>query len=244
MNSVLHEWFELALTFVAHISWPVAILILLLIFRGPLTSLIDNMTEFEGWGVKAKTQRGNQRAKSLSANAADDGAPDVPKGGENGQKPPTEENVEADDQEDLGLTKASVLNSYERIVIDRLKMSAYNTDTTSARLGAEIVGNTYADLKQSVRMVSALFGRVGIRGRLQGTEVILDGFTHDGMSGELRDDILGARDFATDVQERKVAVDGSGAEEYIRTVSSLVTRLFKWARGVLEAEKNGSEQLK
>ncbi|WP_307505599.1 hypothetical protein [Clavibacter sp. B3I6] len=127
---------------------------------------------------------------------------------------------------------ADLLSFYERIVRERLRRSTYNTSTTSARLGAEIVGNSYADLKQALRVVHYLHFGMGSRGKIRSTRRMYQDL---GLPAALQNDMLKARSFATDVHERRDVVDGVGAEAYIKTVDALVGRLCSWARNQLKA---------
>ncbi|UKF32108.1 hypothetical protein [Clavibacter phaseoli] len=125
------------------------------------------------------------------------------------------------------ISRVEMLNFYERIVRERLRRSTYNTATTSARLGAEIVGSSYADLKQTLRVIHYLRFGIGSRGKIRSMQRM---YADLKLPSGLEEDMLKARAFATDVHERKDVVDGVGAEAYIRTVDTLVGRLCEWAR--------------
>ncbi|WP_372469214.1 hypothetical protein ACCO44_08160 [Microbacterium maritypicum] len=220
---------------VGHIVWPLLVATLIFAFRKPIYAFISDAEE-AGWG-SATVKRGNQRSRNLKQETA----PHRDDAVEERDPVSTQHGVAASSGdpdplvEDATPTPDRTIRFYGRIVIDRLRRSKYNTDTTSARLGAEIVGTTYADLKQAVRLIAFLVGSTsGQRGPLAGVEPTLDALS---LPDDLAADIREARKLAIDVTERTAKVDGQGAADYIDSVRALIERLVEW--GVSQAPKVG-----
>jgi hypothetical protein len=218
------EGWEVVADVVGHLAWPLLVLAVILMFRTQIATFIAEIEE-AGWG-DGKVKRGNQRSFKLKQEAADTEPSVAPVLGADGTP------AAADAAADLPVVRAlgerqRLIMYYARVVVDRLRTSKYNTDTTSARLGAEIVGNTYADLKQAVRFIAfALRDSGGTRGVIPGVTKNLEVLA---LPDDLDHDIREARQFAHDVTERRAKVDGQGAADYIDVVRSLVTRLMNWS---------------
>lgn len=227
------EGWQIVSDIVGHLIWPLLVAALVIAFYKPIHAFLTDAEE-AGWG-SAKVKRGNQRSHNLKKETAPSGSDD--EGEETTSSARTSAEPLAGMQELLDLSPASpadTIRYYGRIVLDRLRRSKYNTDTTSARLGGEIVGTTYADLKQAVRMIAYLVGATsGKRGPLAGLEPTLDGLA---LPDDLAADIREARQLAMDVTDRTAKVDGQGAADYIDSVRALVQRLVEW--GVAEAGRS------
>ncbi|MEV7633614.1 hypothetical protein AB0N64_14540 [Microbacterium sp. NPDC089318] len=209
---------------VGHVAWPALVGTIVFLFRKQIGWFISEIEE-AGWGG-ASVKRGNQKSKALKRETTSE-AEEIGEG-DGVDAPelstPGPQSLETAPEE---LTAARLIPYYGRIAIDRLRASKYNTDTTSARLGAEIVGNTYADLKQAVRFVAfVLHGSGGRRGPIPGLHKNLELLQ---LPDDLDADIREARQFAVDVTDRKLKVDGQGASDYIDSVRVLLTRLVNWA---------------
>lgn len=218
------EGWQVVSDVIGHVIWPALVITVVLVFRKQIAAFISEVEEAD-WGG-AKVKRGNQRSKELKAEASADleGAKEL-------EIEQAVEDVSGDagqTGETLAALSASrLITYYGRIVIDRLRTSKYNTDTTSARLGAEIVGNTYADLKQTVRLVAFILrDSGGMRGVIPGLQKNLEVLQ---LPDDLDRDIRDARQLALDVTEKRLKVDGQGASDYIDSVRLLVTRLVNWA---------------
>lgn len=229
---------EVFATVVGHLAWPLVVLAIVLTFRRQIAEFISEVEE-AGWG-SGKVKRGNEISRALKREASDSKEP------LDDEAAPSEEERVADSNpsvtgtatEDLPAADAvaaerrRLLRFYRRIAMDRLQSSKYNTNTTSARLGAEIVGNTYADLKQALRMVAfSEKNHSGTRGRFARFETNMDALD---LPDDLAADIAEARSFAHQVTSGHTKVDGNGASDYIDAVESLISRLINWA--VVEAK--------
>jgi hypothetical protein len=217
------EGWQIVSDVIGHIAWPLVVVAALLVLRRPIIAFISDIDE-AGWG-SAKVKRGNKRSETLKAEATDGTQADDAFDSE----PTADDAIDtgsSDAKVDPSIDPAHLLRYYGRIVIDRLRGSKYNVDTTSARLGAEIVGSTYADLKQAVRVVAYVHGSVGMRGKLPSLETSLDALQ---LPSDLDGDIREARKFSMDVTSRTVKVNGEGAANYIDSVRAVTTRLLTWA---------------
>jgi hypothetical protein len=229
------EGWQIVANVIGHIAWPLLVGILVLAFRGPLVNILGNIEGFE-WG-KGKVKLGNERTRVLKTETTDgqmDGGDDegasVPSAASHepqndGSGEPAASTPEA---------RIQAMKYYGRIVADRLRGSKYNTSTTSAKLGSEMVGSTYADLKQALRVVAYNAQSLGsMRGPLLGTEAILEQLA---LSDDLAADIRDARKVAVDVTGGAIKVDGQGAGDYIDSVRALVARLVDWGIKTLEPQ--------
>ncbi len=214
---------------VGHVVWPFVVLGIALIFRRQLAGLLSDVEEADWGGAKLKlgTRRSKELQKEVKDAAEDDSAEIITPGEGEG-----EGDVGGDKPSDTGADSVPdsvrFLAYYGRTVVDRLNSSDYNTDTTSVRLGAEIVGSTYADLKQAVRVVAFVTRNSGgRRGVIPSFAKNLDVLQ---LPAELDSEIRKARQFAIDVTEKRIKVQGEGASAYIDSVASLVGRLVNWAQ--------------
>jgi len=230
------EQAEVFATVVGHLAWPLVVLAIVLTFRRQIAEFISEVEE-AGWG-SGKVKRGNEISRALKREATDLKEPLDDEASRLEEEPVVEVNPSASSNSTDGLPAADavaaerrrLLGFYRRIAVDRLQSSKYNTNTTSARLGAEIVGNTYADLKQALRMVAfSEKNHSGTRGRFARFETNLDAL---GLPDDLAADIAEARSFAHQVTSGHTKVDGNGASDYIDAVESLITRLMNWALAV------------
>ncbi len=216
------EGWQVVADVIGHVIWPALVITIVLLFRTQIASFITEVEEAD-WGG-AKLKRGNRRSRELKEEASDHGPDDTIEGASESEAEIVEPQFvpENDVPEPFRF-----LTYYGRTVIDRLRSSKYNTDTTSARLGAEIVGSSYADLKQAVRIVAFVVrGSGGSRGVIPGLTKNLEVLA---LPDDLDRDIRDARQIAVDVTEKRLRVDGDGASDYIDSIRSLVTRLIRWA---------------
>lgn len=218
------DWIAVVADGLAPFAWPSVVLIAIIVVGGRLGSWADEI-ELSWKGVNAKVRTGNSRAKMLLKSAEDDE--------DTGQTvaPPTDAAESAGDlpyvtdelaENDPSQRRKTDISYYSRVVIDRLQGSARNTDTTSARLSAEIVGNTWAEVKQAMRVFNYMVTGVGTRGPLKTSERLLRDLD---LPPDLLSDLSDARRLAQDVTDRVVAVDGTGASQYIDAAVLLVSRL-------------------
>jgi hypothetical protein len=249
------EGWKIVADVIGHVVWPLLVAIVLIRFHKPLYKFLSEADE-AAWGG-ASVKRGNKESKQLRSMVEDTVGEVV-----EGNSPVVDESDDSkgSDQHDslnlqaetdlrvddiqtgvdtggtarLAADRAATLRYYGRVAENRLVNSKYNTSTSSARLGAELVGNSYADLKQAVRMVAFVAQGVGgTRGRLPALLGTLDGLI---LPRELDADIRKARAFAEDVTAGSLRVDGQGASDYIDSVRVLVNQLIAW--GVSSIERN------
>jgi hypothetical protein len=221
------QGWEVVADVVGHLAWPALIITIILLFRKQIATFIAEVEEAD-WGG-AKVKRGNQLSKNLKEEAAEaDAVTVIDLDAEPAPLVTPTEQPNADlSAPTPSASSARLLTYYGRIVVERLRTSKYNTDTTSARLAAEIVGNTYADLKQSIRFVAFVVrGSGGTRGVIPGLQKNLEVLE---LPEDLDRDIRDARQLALDVTEKRVRVSGEGASDYIDSVRLLVTRVVNWA---------------
>lgn len=203
--------------------WPVLALIALIVLRKPLINLVGRVDEVDLPGAKVKL--GNERASELKREAEENANIDLDtldvRDRVDEPMPDTEPEADAP-----ALDSERFIRYYWRIVDNRLRLSGYNTSTTSSRLAGEIVGNTYADLKQLLRVVGYFRGIGGNRGRLMRMDALIERLE---LPNDLRKDILWARRFAEDVTDKTVQVDGNGATDFITAVRLTAELVIRWA---------------
>lgn len=207
-----------------YVAWPTVVLIALLVLQGPIRAFILDADEAT-WG-KGKLKRSLERSSQLKWSASQ-GVDDATLEGV--ETTPDSEHQSSsyvytnEELNDRNIDSKAFLKYYESVVRRRLDNSKYNTNTTSSRLGAEIIGNTYADLKQAIRIVAYFAGLATQRGRPPRTATLLAGLD---IPNSLRDDIDTSRQFAKDVTNGDLKVNGEVAANYVDSVSSLLNRLL------------------
>lgn len=244
------DWFTPTLDFVSALAWPLVVIALLLIFRSNVAALIDDLSEVTGFGASAK-RRGNHRSETLKKDTGSDLEEGASGGDATAEEPDTNESLplEADETRhgaeevsafgDPVRSPSSTLDFikfYRNLAQLKMASNAANTFTTSAKLSAEIVRNTYGDLRMSIRVVAFHIGGPlsvsGQRGRKVFPHVTLGRID---APENLIDLVREARDFADDVAAERVKLDGQGADTYVDTCLEISRQLFEWASAEVAA---------
>ena len=247
------DWFTPTTTLFTGLAWPSAVVILLLVFRGPIIAFIDDIYEFTGFGTSAKRD-GNRRSERLRAEtqAVSSDTGESPEEGRSDISNEVESAEGLDDGADglgqvsnaltewpTGLSTASglaFLRFYRGLARLKIKTHHDKSETTSARLAAEIVSNSYSDLRLSIR-VCAFFLQgpesvSGPRGRKALPQMTLKRLN---APVELIDLVREAWTFSKDIDDGAERVDGRGADAFIDSCLEIQSQLFNWAEEQLEA---------
>ncbi|MGK9147722.1 hypothetical protein KXS11_08870 [Plantibacter flavus] len=237
--------------------WPAVVVIALILFRKPISSFIDEISELGLWGASAK-RRGDRAAEKLrerqeqnltSEETDDSPSPsDLDEAGESNSEADAtadtqstaEETApgapETDDAHRQPAQLVEFIEFYRSISLLQLRGNRKNTaSTTSTRVAREVVRSTYSDYLAVVRVIAFWIqgssAVSGSRGRKANSHVTLQRI---GAPSELIEATVTLRTFAVDVADGTVTLTGDGARSYVDTVDGAMVDLFTWAKQVAE----------